>query len=80
MAVGRIFASDFGLFYFAPRQQGMLFGVTQTIDTYVYRALMQQNNIGFASAASVTQSVFGMCTIITANWIVRKLDPDNSLF
>ena len=80
MAVGRIFSSDFGLFYFVPRQQGLLFEVTQTIDTYVYRALMQQNNIGFASAASVSQSIMGLITIFTANWAVTKLDPDNSLF
>jgi len=80
MAIGRIFSSDFGLFYFVPRQQGLLFEVTQTIDTYVYRALMQQNNIGFASAASVSQSIMGLITIFTANWAVTKLDPDNSLF
>ena len=80
MAVGRIFASDFGLFFFVPRQSGVLFDVTQTIDTYVYRALLQQNNIGFASAASVTQSIAGLITIFTANMVVRKLDPDNSLF
>ena len=80
MAIGRIFASDFGLFYFVPRSQGALLEYTQTIDTYVYRALLQQNNIGFASAASVSQSIAGLVTIIAANFVVRKLDPDNSLF
>jgi len=80
MAVGRIFAADFGLFYFTPRQQGALYEVTQVIDTYVYRALMQQNNIGFASAASVSQSLAGLITITAANFVVRKLDPENSLF
>lgn len=80
MAIGRIFASDFGLFYFVPRSQGTLLEVTQTIDTYVYRALLQQNNIGFASAASVSQSIAGLITIVGANFVVRKLDPDNSLF
>jgi len=80
MAVGRIFSADFGLFFFTPRQQGALTDVTQVIDTYVYRALMQQNNIGFASAASVTQAIAGLITITAANLVVRKLDPDNSLF
>ena len=80
LAVGRIFVTDFGLFYFVPRNQGLLFPVTQTIDTYVYRALMQLNNLGFASAASVTQSVAGFITIFVANWTVRKLNPENSLF
>ena len=36
MQIGRIFYSDFGLFYQVPMNSGMLFEVTQTIDTYVY--------------------------------------------
>lgn len=37
MAIGRIFYSDFGLFYQVPMNQGALYSVTNTIDTYVYR-------------------------------------------
>jgi len=80
LAVGRIFSSDFGLFYNVPRQSGPLFNVTQTIDVYVYNALTQRNNIGFAAAASVTQSVVGLFTIVGANQLVRKLNPESSLF
>ena len=32
--------------------QGALYNVTQTIDTYVYRALLQRNDIAMSSAAS----------------------------
>ena len=80
LAVGSIFASDFGLFYFIPQQSGALMNVTQTIDVYVYNALMNLGNVGFASAAGLTQSVFGLITILTANFVVRKIDPENSLF
>jgi putative aldouronate transport system permease protein len=80
LAVGRIFSSDFGLFYFVPKQSGPLYDVTQTIDVYVYNALMRQNNIGFAAGASVTQSVVGLITIVSANLVVKKLNPENSLF
>ena len=80
LAVGRIFMSDFGLFYFIPKQSGLLFNVTQTVDVYVYNALMQQNNLGFASAANFIQSVAGFVTIFTANCVVKKLDSGNSLF
>ncbi|MDR3120950.1 MAG: ABC transporter permease subunit [Clostridiales bacterium] len=80
LAVGRIFTSDFGLFYNVPRRSGPLSDVTQTIDVYVYNALMQRNNIGFAASASVTQSIIGFVTILTANFVVSKLNPENSLF
>jgi len=80
LAVGRIFSSDFGLFYNVPRRSGPLYNVTQTIDVYVYNALTQQNNIGFAAAASVTQSIVGLFTIVGANFMVRKLNPESSLF
>ncbi len=80
LSVGGIFYSDFGLFYIMPRDQGALSNVTQTIDVYVYKALMRMNNIGFASAASFLQSVFGFITIYVANAVVKKLDPERGLF
>jgi len=80
LAVGRIFSSDFGLFYNVPRRSGPLYDVTQTIDVYVYNALTQRNNIGFAAAASVTQSIVGLFTIVGANQLVRRLNPESSLF
>ncbi|HOU15535.1 MAG TPA: ABC transporter permease subunit [Anaerolineae bacterium] len=80
LSVGGIFYSDFGLFYIMPRNQGALSNVTQTIDVYVYKALMQMNNLGFASAASFLQSVFGFITIFAANTVVKKLDPERGLF
>jgi putative aldouronate transport system permease protein len=80
LAVGRIFSTDFGLFFQVPRDSGTLVPVTQTIDVYVYKALMRVNNIGFSSAAAFMQSVFGFITIVSANYVVRKIDPDSSLF
>jgi putative aldouronate transport system permease protein len=80
LAVGRIFSSDFGLFYNVPRRSGPLYNVTQTIDVYVYNALTQRSNLGFAAAASVTQSIVGLFTIVAANQLVRKLNPESSLF
>lgn len=80
LSMGQIFRSDFGLFYQVPMNQGALYNVTQTIDTYVYRALLQRNDIGMSSAASFIQSVVGFIFIMTANQIVRKLDSKSSLF
>ncbi len=78
--MGQIFRSDFGLFYQVPMMQSPLFPVTQTIDTYVYRALMQLNNVGMSAAASFIQSVVGFIFIVTANKIVAKLDENSALF
>ena len=80
MSVGRIFYSDFGLFYQVPQNSGRLFDVTQTIDTYVYRGLMELNNVGMSAAAALFQSVVGFILVLTVNAIVRKFDPDNALF
>ncbi len=80
MSVGRIFSSDFGLFYQVPRNSGPLVDVTQTIDVYVYKALTGMNNLGFSSAAAFMQSVLGLITIVSANFIVTKVDKDSALF
>lgn len=80
MSLGGIFRSDFGLFYQVPMNSGALLEVTNTIDTYVYRGLMQTNNIGMSSAAGVYQSVVGCILVLTANLVVRKIDNESSLF
>lgn len=71
LSIGRIFYSDFGLFYQVPMNTGILFNVTNTIDTYVYRALMTMNDVGRSSAAGFMQSVLGFIVVFTANKIVR---------
>lgn len=80
MSIGRIFYSDFGLFYQVPQNSGALFNVTQTIDTYVYRGLMELNDVGMSAAAGLYQSFIGFILVIIANAIVRKVDSDNALF
>lgn len=80
LAVGRIFNADFGLFYNVPRNSGSLQPATQVIDTYVYSALRNTNDIGMASAAGTYQAVIGCITVFTANLIVRKIDKDSALF
>jgi len=80
MAIGRIFYSDFGLFYQVPMNQGALFPVTQTIDTYVYRGLIQLGNISLSAAAGFYQSCVGFVLVLSSNLLVRKLDRDSALF
>lgn len=78
MAVGRIFYSDFGLFYQVPRDANSLYNVTYTLDVFVYKQLMSSTT-GMASAAAFIQSVAGCITILAANGLVRKVDRDSAM-
>lgn len=80
LAIGRIFNADFGLFFFVPRDNPMLYATTDVIDTFVYRSLVQLGNISMAAAAGFYQSVVGFVLVVLANWLVRRVNPDNSLF
>ncbi len=80
MSIGNIFRSDFGLFYNVTRNLGILYPTTDVFDTYVYRALMEYRNYGMSSAASFFQSVVCLLTLLIANAIVKKKNPENSLF
>jgi putative aldouronate transport system permease protein len=78
--IGRIFYSDFGLFYHVPMNSGMLYSTTNVIETYVYRGLMQLGDIGMSSAAGLYQSVVGFFLVLLANFAVRKISPENAMF
>ncbi len=80
LAIGRICYSDFGLFYLIPQHSGLLYSTTQTIDTFVYRALLELNDVGRSSAAGFLQSIFGFVLVFGANMLVNKLDKESALF
>lgn len=78
--IGNIFRGDFGLFYNVTQDNGMLYPVTDVIDTYVYRALTKLNNTGMSTAAGLYQSVVGFILILLSNFIIRRVDPESALF
>ena len=69
--VGRILRGDFEMFYQIVGQNGQLFNATDVIDTYVFRSLLQNSNLGMSAAASLYQSI--LC-------FVKKVDESNALF
>ncbi|MGD1818451.1 MAG: ABC transporter permease [Pleomorphochaeta sp.] len=78
--VGKIFYSDFGLFYqVTQRIPQPLFNVASTFDTYIYNALLTNLPIGKNAAAALFQSVACCITILIANKIVDKIDPENAI-
>lgn len=80
MAVGNIFYGDFGMIYALVGDNPLLRPSTDVIDTYVYRALRLNNDIGMSSAVGLFQSVLGFIMVVSANAITRKLDKDSALF
>ena len=80
LQIGRLFYSDFGLFYQVPQNMGPLFPATDVIDTYVYRTLINMGDIGMSAAAGLYQSAVGFVLVLASNLVVRKIDPEKSLF
>ncbi|HZG76292.1 MAG TPA: ABC transporter permease subunit [Paenibacillus sp.] len=80
LAIGRIFYSDFGLFYQVPMNSGPLYETTNVIDTYVFRGLMQLGDIGMSAAAGFYQSLVGFVLVVASNAIVRRIDKDSALY
>ncbi|WP_135557656.1 ABC transporter permease [Paenibacillus cymbidii] len=80
MAIGNLFRGDFGLHYFIPNNSGFTYPATDIIDTYVYRALRDLGDIGMSAAVGLYQSVVGFVLIIGANYAIRKINADHSLW
>ncbi len=80
MAIGRIFYSDFGLFYQVPQDSGVLYETTNVIDTYVFRGLIRLGDVGMSSAAGFYQSMVGFVLVVLSNLVVRKFNKENALF
>ena len=80
LSIGRLFYSDFGLFYQVPQNMGPLFNATNVIDTYVYRTLVNVGDIGMSAAAGLYQAVVGFFLVLISNLIVRRIDVEKSLF
>jgi len=80
LAIGQIFHSDFGLFYQVPRESGVLFPVTNVIDTYVYRSMRELGVFSMSAAAGLYQSIVGCVLVLAANFAVRKISKEDALF
>jgi putative aldouronate transport system permease protein len=80
LAIGSVFRGDFGMFYQIVGRSQALLEVSDIIDTYVYRSLMNSPNIGMSAAAGLFQSVLCFISILSANFLVKKIEPDYTLF
>jgi putative aldouronate transport system permease protein len=80
LAIGQIFRGDFGMFYQIVGRSQLLMEVSDIIDTFVYRSLVNSPNAGMAAAAGLYQSVLCFISILAANFAVKKIESDYTLF
>lgn len=80
LAVGNIFRGDFGLFYQTVKSSALLQPATEIIDTYVFKLLINDGNIGVSAAVGLYQSVLCFITINLTNYLVKRVQPDYALY
>lgn len=79
-SIGGIVKGQFDMFYQLIGKNGMLYNATDIIDTYVYRTLTVNFNVGIGTAAGLYQSVFGLILVVAVNKVVKMIEPDYALF
>ena len=80
LQVGRILRGDFEMFYQIVGNNGQLFNATDVIDTYVFRSLITNPDIGVTAAATFYQSFLCFAIIMIVNTIVKHIDENYALF
>ena len=80
LQVGRILRGDFEMFYQIVGMNGQLYNATDVIDTYVFRSLVTNPDIGMTAAATFYQSVLCFAIIMVVNAVVKRIDEDYALF
>jgi putative aldouronate transport system permease protein len=80
-SIGGILKGNFGLFYnLVGTANAALQPMTDIIETYVFRSLMSQFNFSYSAAVGLYQSVVGFVIVMTANWVIKKIESDYALF
>lgn len=80
LSLGNIIRGDFGMFWNLTGNNPLLYGVSDIVDTYVYRSMMQTQDFGMSAAAGLYQSLLGFAIILSVNWLIKKIQPEYALF
>jgi putative aldouronate transport system permease protein len=80
LSLGGILRGDFEMFYQLIGANSMLYKSTDVIDTFVFRSLIGNGDIGMTSAAAFYQSVLCFVFITATNGLVRKINSEYALF
>jgi putative aldouronate transport system permease protein len=80
LQTGKIMNADFGMFYALVGDNAALYSTVDVLDTFIFRSLRNNGDIGMASAAGFYQSIISFIVIILCNKLVKKYDSDSALF
>lgn len=80
LQLGSILRGQFELFYQITGGNTLVLGTTDIIDTYAFRALAVNFDIGMGAAVGLYQSLFGFLVILTVNYLVRRYEKESALF
>lgn len=84
MAIGRIFYGDFQLIYAVVGNDVDRLKYTDIIETFLYRSVMDPPTgvpqYAMSTAIGIYQTLLGLVTIFTSNYIAKKFDSDYALF
>lgn len=77
---GKIMNADFGMFYAMIGNNAQLYPTTDVLDTFIYRNLRLNGDVGMSSAAGFYQSVLSTSILLLMNRLARRYHPDGALF
>ena len=77
---GKIMNADFGMFYALIGDNAQLYSTTDVLDTFIYRNLRLNGDVGMSSAAGFYQSVLSTAILLVMNHFARKYNPEGALF
>lgn len=80
MNVGKIFNGDFGMIYAMVGSNSILFPTTDVIDTYLFRQMFENPNMGQTAAVGLVQSILGFSFVVLCNKVANKCSPESALF
>lgn len=80
LAIGRIMNADFGMFYAMVGDATQVYSTTDVIDTFVYRGLRLNGDIGMSSATGFFQSILSFILVLGSNLLARRMYPESALF
>lgn len=77
---GKIMNADFGMFYAMIGNNSQLYSTTDVLDTFIYRNLRVNGDIGMSSAAGLYQSLISAVIVVAANKVARRFDSEGALY